>query len=454
MFFRAVVLFFTVATLILSVWAVIGSYKNESYLTDNYLLSFQLSNLNLSTIFEDALTKRDFALDLQPVQLPFEPLPLQPVSVQSLVVPLQTDILQSQITSAPATPTEREEQEKRDLLSAIGSLTSLVNGAVDNSAVASLLSANSITNIASAVATADLSSALAELADIATGVSIPDSIATLAAAYAGDIDSLIEEIVDEANVTDLGLADMYSVGFWGYCRGSLSGLQDEWVEQLGLFGKQFSNKNVNWTYCSLPEVGYRFDPLTLMKHEILALLSDKFAALSSTTAGLSDALSAKLLALVADLTYDDLGLPGDLQNKLTLLQNLTVAAFALILAGAVLAFISLVFQLVGFCCSPDNMCLSCLNFMFMLFTFIVVLVGSALSTGAYIYVRRVVNDEVELYGVRSYLSVQYYAFSWSAVAASLLLVVFAFLGYCCGCFHSGQRRYRPVEPAMRYDHKY
>lgn len=454
MFFRLLVLFFTLATLVLSVWSLVGSYKNASYLTDNYLLSFQLSNLNLSAVFSEAVAKRDV------VYVPYEANAVyaaapgspygQPTATRDAV---WVQNVHSQPTQTPATPTEND---KRDLLSDLASVTSMVGGAVtsDTAAVASLLSQYS--TVANAASTADISSVLSEIAQYALGVSIPAAVATLAAELLGDFSSLIEDYVGSMNALELGLADMYSVGFWGYCKGLLDGSAYEYMSSLGKFGKQFSNKNVNWTYCLPAKVGYKFDPLTVFKHELIVKISEDAQELNEATGGITDTLMAQLLALVLGATYETLGLPGSLKKDLTLLHNLTIAAFALILAGAIIAFISFVFQALGLCFSPQNSCLSCLNFMVMFIVFLVVLLGSALSTGAYIFVRKEVNNEVETFNVRSFLSVQFYALSWSAVAAALLLVIFSFLGYCCGCFHSGKRRYAThhMEPEMRYDHKY
>lgn len=437
MFFRFLVIFFTIASLVLSVWSLVGSYKNESYLTGNYLFGFQTSNVNLSAIIREASQKRDFVP--------------QELNAELLATPTTTGLLQP-----------------RDVLASLASAAS-----IDTSAAAQLISGQtsafqSILSSATGLSinTASLISEFATATDqvnqlllIASAASIPDSIVTLAASLSGNVDEIVEDLIANANVTDLGLAEYYSIGYWGYCRGSV-GSTEEWLEELGKFGTQFNNKNVNFTYCSLPKAGFKFDPLDLLKHELVNLIEGKIDGLSDALPDqLTDTIEAELLALVSSVTYEDLGLPGNLKDVLNLLHNLTVVSFALILAGACLAFISLVFQLIGLFCSPENSCLSCLSFLLMVIVFIVTLVGSALSTGTYIYTRQEVNNNVEQYGLKGWLSVQYYAFLWSSAVAALILVVVAMLGYCCGCFHSGKRRYRLVrnehhEPVMGYNHTY
>lgn len=450
MFFRLSVLFFTVAALVLAVWSLVGSYKNESYLTDNYLFGFQVSNLNLSAIILTANNKRDVIAS--------------PVNIEQFLH-FKEPVIQVFVTDSD-TPTPTTNFDKRDILqslaSAAGVATSDVVGALDgqNSDVASLL--NSVTSgINTQSLLQDLASAtsayLSELLLLASAVSIPEPVVTLAESFDGDVDELVSELASSVNVTELGIAEYYSVGYWGYCRGYLKAGKEEWLDNLGKFGKEFNNNHINFTYCSPPKVGFKFDPLEILKHELInQIMGTVDGGADSLGGAITQAIEAQLLALVSSVTYEDLGLPGSLKQDLDLLHTLTVASFALILCGACLAFISFVFQSAGLCCSPENFCLSCLSFMLMALVCIVTLIGSGLSTGTYIFVRQQVNNNIEKFGIKGWLSVQYYAFLWSAAAASLCLVVFAFLGYCCGCFHSGKRRYRragPREPEMGYVHK-
>lgn len=415
MFFRLIVLFFAIATLMLSVWALIGSYKNVSYVTDNYLIGFQLTGLNMSAILHTlGFAKRD---------------------VIDVVIEAPTPTTNPYVTQLP---------QKR---------------LVDASQWASIASANSgvlaaLTNANTATTGPAPTKILSEIAAFASTASVVDAVVTLAADLAADPDLVVKEIISDLNHLDLGLSDFYSVGFWGYCKGNV-GSNVTWLDNLGQFGKAFNNRNVNFTYCSPAKAGFRFDPLEVLKHEMENAITGTIEGSGVLPAILTDTEKAELLVLVSSITYDDLGLPGDLHSNMSTLNSVTVAAFALILAGAVLAFISIVFQVLGVVISQNHTILSVLNFSLMVIVFLVVLVGSAMSTGVYMYVRGQVNDNIDDFGVKSFLSVQFYAFLWSSVAAALLMCVLSFLGYCCGCFHSGKRRYRNArhEPAMAYDHK-
>ncbi|KAF7999908.1 hypothetical protein HF325_005757 [Metschnikowia pulcherrima] len=433
MFFRLLVMFFTIATIVLLAWSLVGSYKNESYLTNNYLISFQLSNLNLSTIFAntDILSKRE----LQDTDISHE--------LQEL------EILE---------PTKTLKGRDIDLssLTAVTGYTSLAGdiiGGSGNSAIASVASQYGVSTsaLANALSTADTNSLLSEAQAFASTASIPDSVATLLSEITGDLSSVLDNIIANASPSDLGLSDMYAIGFYGYCKGELNG-DVESIGDLGELGKQFRNNNVNYTYCSPPEFGYKLDPLALIKHEMLGQIQNYGNGLSNLTGGLTDSFISELLAVTSSLTYDNLGLPGNLKQDLGLLHKVTIAGFSLLFAGACLAFVSFVFQCVGICCSPENSFLSCCNFLLMFFVVLIVVIGAALTTGVFLYVRKIVNQNLDSFGVKTYLSQQFYAFAWCAGVSALLFIVFSIIGYCCGCFHP-RKRARRREPEMRYDHK-
>lgn len=427
----------------LSAWSLVGSYKNEAYLTNNYLLSFQLSNLNVSALVNEAVQhKRD--IDVA------QPLKLSPTPTR--VTPMITNVA------------EKRDNDKRVDASDLGQLTSML-GSLTTMQPSQLLSKASEfalltsglsvpTNLASYTSGLNPLKIISEAQQIASTLSLPPSLATLASGFNGNANDLLAAIAKNTNASQLGLADMYSVGYWGYCRGSINGTKEQ-IPELGTFGTQFSNKNVNYTYCTPPKLGYTFDPLEVLKSELKNLILDLYAQISTgPLQSVAQNFVHELLALVNSVTYSSIGLPGDLQQALPLLGNLTKAGFWCILVGGALALVSFVFQCVGMCCSPDNKCLSCLNFFLMLMSFIAVTLGSGFTTGVFLYVRKTLNDEVKQYGIMSYLSVQYYAFAWSAVVASFCLVVFSIIGYCCGCFKSDRRSLHPQpEPVFRYDHK-
>lgn len=274
-----------------------------------------------------------------------------------------------------------------------------------------------------------------------------NSAASAAASYIGGTSgsSIIQQI-EQLRYSDLGLADVYQFSYWGYCRGTVDS------EESGSSDDVFDNSNVNITWCSKPSPGFKLDPVEIFKTELNHTLEGDIQGTGAISASLRQAVSY----LVDNLDVDNMTLPGDLNDKIELLNNLKTASFGLLLAGAVLAVVSVIIQILGCAISPHSCCLSFLNFLYECVVFIVLLVGGAIITYTMNVVRGEINDNTDSYGVRSYLSINFYAFVWSATAAALLCLFFNLLGHCCGLFGTGRRRFRQVgggEPEMAYDHE-
>lgn len=336
----------------MSVFALVGSYKNESYLTKIYLLDFHLTHLKLSEIIDvSKFNKRDN---------------------------------------------------------------------VDR-----MLDVSDVENV-DAVENRDLSSTL------------------------DGVQSAIDGIIDSLTYKDLGLAEVYSISLWGYCKGEVSG---EAKTKNG-----FDNSKINFKWCSKPKPAYFFDPLTILKHELNNTINDRITGPGEGSL-VETAVKKQLQVLLDNVSYESLNLPGSLYKDLKLLNRLTTAAFVLILICAVLAVIAVVIQLLGCCVSPENCCLSFLNFFFQTIVFLTGVIGAGIATGAYMFVRQEINKKTSDVGVKSYLSIAFYALIWSAVVAAFLVLVFCLLGHCCGCCFGKKKKYEPVGPPvpekddMGYDHK-
>ena len=139
-FFRFLLIIFSIAAAILSVFALIGSYKNELYLTDIYLIDVHLSGLKLSKLFDVNNFKRE----------------LPPLVNEALILEERADVSSSEITTA------------------------------------------------------------------------------------------INNIVDSLTYQELGLADVYSISFWGYCRGTAT--NDKIANPLKKVTNNFDNNKVNFPY--------------------------------------------------------------------------------------------------------------------------------------------------------------------------------------------------------------
>lgn len=339
---RLIIILLSIATTILSIFALVGSYKNEAYLTKIYLLDFHLTDLDVSQLIDfNGFSKRDT---------------IQPDSKRDTILPDRTVV-------------------EKDLASSLSDIGSTVSGIV-----------NSIT------------------------------------------------------YEDMGLAQVYSISLWGYCKGEVKGSSKT--------EKGFDNSDIDFKWCSDPKPAYYFDPLEIIKHELNNTINDKITGASGSI-DISSDVRTVLEQIVDNITYETLNLPGNLNKQLTLLNNLTKASFALILIMAILSAIGVFVQLIGCCVDPSNCCLSCINFLFQTLVFLTGIIGAGLATGAYIYVRKQINENTGELGIKSFLSIAFYALIWSAVAAALLVLIFTIIGHCCGCFSNNRKKYKPLDaPAV------
>lgn len=432
-FFRAIIVFFTLALTVLSVFALTGSYANKSYLTGTYLIDVQLQHLNLSKILNATAfgSKRDLN--------GFAP--------------------RDDFTELP-TRTLVESNPKRELGDLAGTASSLLSEVATNTGLVASVTSELAGNSAIASVTGNsqvqslVGAATSAAAAVATGASVPDEINGLL----NNVESVINDIIDRFSYSELGLADVYSVSFWGYCRGNVS--EDaKSITDLGKLSDAFDNSKTNITWCLKPTPAFKFDPLEIIKHELNNSI-DGVVDGSGLPVQLTNSAKLELKVLVDNISYENLDLPGSIELYLNTLHGVTTASFIIMLVVCCLGFISTVLQLLAFCCSPNNCCLSFLNFLLLFVTFVLSIVSGGLATGCYMYVRKVVNENTSDYGVRSYLSMNFYAFAWSAAVAGLLSVIFHLLGHCVGMFSTGRRRYRavgpppgPPPPEAAYEHK-
>ncbi|CAK9439029.1 uncharacterized protein LODBEIA_P32530 [Lodderomyces beijingensis] len=413
--FRVVLVFFSLATLILTAFAVAGSYKNKGYLTGTYLINFHLSGLDLRQIISAQIgsSKRDVVVVGGGGERLFN-----------------RDAVEPQV--------EVEMMAKRETTTAAPTPSNI----------------NDWINLATSIANQpDFTAQVASIASNA-GISVPTSLPTDGdGGFYTTVQAAIADLLNNVTPEQLGIADVYSASYWGYCRGEkVSNGTAAPDNSFGRFlDENFDNSNVNYTWCSPPTAGFFFDPITIFKQEMNRTIDGISVDSQSTLVNeLSTQYKNELRVLIDSITPEDLNLPGSLQDDLQLLNRLTVASFALMICAAALAFISIVIQFMGCCLSPDNCCLSFLNFMFQFLLFLLSILAAGLVTGTYVFVRRKINDEVGEWGIKSFLSINFYAFAWSAAASALLLVLFSLLGHCFGI--CGRRSYRKVQTNAAYVH--
>ncbi|KAG7661270.1 uncharacterized protein J8A68_005266 [[Candida] subhashii] len=289
--------------------------------------------------------------------------------------------------------------------------------------------------------------------DDTTTTGTTTTAATTAPGYYTTIPAAIQDLFATVTPQQLGIADVYSVSYWGYCRGALLEPEQEYNSNLGSYFYNFDNSNVNWTWCSDPKPGFFFDPIDIMQIELTRAIEGIVVdAQSEAITQLTITSKSEIKVLIDNITPERLNLPGHLQSDLTRLNTLTKSAFSIMVTVAVLSFVSTVIQILGYFFSPEKCCLSFLNFLFEFSISLLSFTGSVIVTAVYVKVRGLANKEATDYGIKAFLSINFYAFTWSATMVANLVVFVNLLGHCCGMFGTGRKHYRMVKTDGGYEH--
>lgn len=381
--FRVIIGFFTFAAAILSVFALVGSYKDNKFLNNTYLINFQLTQLNLSTLLNAAefssTGKRDEGLLFTPIDL-----------------------------------------EKRVVATTTGWTGQLAT---------------------------------------TTTVGVSTATAVSTSGYLTTVQAVIQDIQSRFLYTDLGLADVYTIGYWGYCRGTVN---SNLVRNVGtgVTYKTFDNSGLNITWCSKPHFDFTFDPLTVFKHELNNTIQGKSDGPSSSPT-LTTAAKSELQVLLDNVSYSNLNLPGSMEKDLKSWKNVTKASCIILLVVCVMSLISTIIQILAFCFSPNHCMLSFLNFLFLFATMVLSFITAVMATALNLFIRNEVNKHTDTFGVKSFVSINYYAFVWSAIVAGAFAIVWFLIGHCFGLCGSGRKRFRDerhhdhddASIAYEHDHK-
>lgn len=219
-----------------------------------------------------------------------------------------------------------------------------------------------------------------------------------------DISSVLGSSVS-VQATDLGLSDIYSIGMWGYCKGSND------------------DGDYNVTYCSSPTSMYLFDPVKILSED-----------------------------LDSSLSIDDLSLPDQVEDYVKTAKIVSKVIFITTIIGVVAAFVVAVLTLFSFC----SHAVSCIATIFAIISFLGLVIAAAASTATYSIVKKYFNDAAETYGISSTLSNnRFYGLIWASAVAALITCLFNFFAICCGRTAS-RRKVVEVEkePFMGYQERH
>lgn len=146
----------------------------------------------------------------------------------------------------------------------------------------------------------------------------------------GSLQAAVQRIAKMSH-RDLGLADVYSVSLWGYCRGSLSATA---TTTDGVTTTHYDASRTNFTWCSRPRAGFAFDPVTVLRAE----LHNKIASPGS----LSGQEISDLSVLMRTVNSTNLLLSGSRNRRLDSVKGHSSAAFGPSVVLVVLVFLSVV----------------------------------------------------------------------------------------------------------------
>ncbi|RCK58041.1 SUR7 family protein pun1 [Candida viswanathii] len=471
--FRVILIILSLIVAILEIFAITGSYQNENYLTDTYLINFHLDNLNLGALIDYSQISKRQAIEDQSVQPQVNY--FDTAKKRAPRVPSKREAQESGWYYVPGTQNTQSAGESGAGTTAAGMATTTVSGGSSSTAAMSAEDSTSIGrwwSQASGSAVSDAASSAAAgastrgsaTATIATGstsggaspaTNVHNTVETSLASQATDgsdtsggyyttVAEAVRDLLNNVSPQQLGMAQVYSVGYWGYCRG--------YVESSGDNNKTFDNSHVVYTWCSKAKANFFFNPVTIFKDEMNNTVNGVGIDGQSTyITELTYTQRSQLQVLIENLNEDDVNLPGNLDKNLQTLHNLTSASFGLLFSVAILSFVSVIIQFFAFCFSPEKCCLSFLNFLFQAAISLLAIVGAGIATGTYQYVRSQVNDNTDTYGIKSFLSTNFNAFIWSAAVASMLVVFFNLLGHCCGLF-GHRKHYRTIRHEEEHHH--
>ncbi|ODQ78869.1 hypothetical protein BABINDRAFT_9099 [Babjeviella inositovora NRRL Y-12698] len=189
-----------------------------------------------------------------------------------------------------------------------------------------------------------------------------------------------------ATLSDVGIKEVYSLGMWGYCSGSISSTDAS---------------HVDYTFCSKPKAMYGVNITEIISND----LNSAYTALAAS------------ITLPTDIT--------DAQNKFN---TLSKAIFITCIIGIVSTFLLLLFTLFSFC----SHIWSCIASIFGVIAFLGLIVSAAGSTALFMVIRAAFNNNFDTLGIKAYLDMPFYALIWSSAMGVLLTVLFVFIGICCG----------------------
>lgn len=210
-----------------------------------------------------------------------------------------------------------------------------------------------------------------------------------------------------ADLSQLGFAEAYIFGMYGYCRGTSVDTS------TANTAAAWENINFKAQQCTSSSISYAFDPVSFFVNEIN----------EHNTLGIS-------------ITSTDITLPGGLSTYVNISKALSHVIVACSIAAICLLALAGLFQL--FCWFIGATAIISL---LQTLAFISAAISTGAATGAYKYIESQINDNVGDFGIRARLSKNYLVLAWLGTGICLLTLLVMLITRCC-CFS----RRRPAAP--------
>lgn len=201
--------------------------------------------------------------------------------------------------------------------------------------------------------------------------------------------------LESHTVSELGFAEAYMFGMYGYCRGTQG--ETEVVDKL------WEKVHFTSSNCTKSSISYEFDPISFVIEQIN----------DYNTLGLT-------------IDKSDVVLPGHLDDYVKTAQHLSQVIYICSIIAICLGTVAIVFELVCWCFGSMVLVL-----FFQILSFVAAIISSGCATGAFKYIETEFNKNASTFGIHAQLSKNYLVLTWVGTGLSLVTVFFIMFSRCC-----------------------
>lgn len=212
-----------------------------------------------------------------------------------------------------------------------------------------------------------------------------------------DVDvSSIYSGAESFTASELGFADAYIFGMYGYCRGTQG-------DTTTSKDKIWQNIHFKSSSCTDSSITYEFDPVTFVVDEI-----------------------NKHNSLNISITSDDITLPGKLGKYVKVADHLSQVIYICSIIAICLSIVAILCEIICWCILS-----TALVSFFQTLSFFAAIISSGCATGAYKYIESEFNKHDSTFGISAKLSRNYLVLTWVGTGMSLVTIFVIMFTRCC-----------------------